>query len=435
MANPIIEARTERTKWFLESRFGMFIHWGLYAIPARGEWIRNMERITEEDYQVYFDEFNPIYYNPKEWAKLAKEAGMKYAVLTAKHHDGFCLFDSKLTDYKSTNTQCGRDLVREFLDAFRAEGIKVGLYYSLLDWHHPDYPHFSDTIHPMRENPAYPDEGRDFSKYIEYFHGQVKELLTNYGKLDIMWFDFSYGDMCGEKWEATKLMEMIRSIQPWLIVDNRLEAAGETYGSIITDNPTVYSGDFASPEQMIPPEGMTDIHGNSIPWESCITLNDHWGYCAADHHYKSPRMVVRNLVECVSKNGNMLLNVGPNAKGEIPVESVEILKEVGKWMKENSDSIYGCGISEMPKPDWGRYTQKGNKLYAHIFDECINAVTLDISADKIEKARLLMDGSEIQVTVPWNAVAFPNKSFFTFGGQSFPLPDELDTVVEITLKD
>src|SRR5699024_1855529 len=139
MANPIIEARTERTKWFLESRFGMFIHWGLYAIPARGEWIRNMERITEEDYQVYFDEFNPIYYNPKEWAKLAKEAGMKYAVLTAKHHDGFCLFDSKLTDYKSTNTQCGRDLVREFLDAFRAEGIKVGLYYSLLDWHHPDY--------------------------------------------------------------------------------------------------------------------------------------------------------------------------------------------------------------------------------------------------------------------------------------------------------
>ena len=186
---------------------------------------------------------------------------------------------------------------------------------------------------------------------------------------------------------------------------------------------------------MIPPEGMTDIHGNSIPWESCITLNDHWGYCAADHHYKSPRMVVRNLVECVSKNGNMLLNVGPNAKGEIPVESVEILKEVGKWMKENSDSIYGCGISDMPKPDWGRYTQKGNKLYAHIFDECINAVTLDISADKIEKARLLMDGSEIQVTVPWNAVAFPNKSFFTFGGQSFPLPDGLDTVVEIYLKD
>lgn len=230
-------------------------------------------------------------------------------------------------------------------------------------------------------------------------------------------------------------MEMIRELQPWLIVDNRLEAAGETYGSIATDNPSIYSGDFASPEQMIPPAGMTDIHGNSIPWESCITLNDHWGYCAADHHYKSPRMVVHNLVECVSKNGNMLLNVGPNAKGEIPEESVEILKEVGKWMKENSDSIYGCGISSYAKPDWGRFTQKGNKLYAHIFEECINAYTLDIAKDKIVSARLVGDGSEILLETPWNAVAFPDKTFFKFGDKSFPLPDGKDTVVEFTLKD
>ncbi len=435
MANPIIEARTERTKWFLESRFGMFIHWGLYAIPARGEWLRNNERTTLEDYQVYFDEFNPVNYNPKEWAKLAKEAGMKYAVLTAKHHDGFCLFDSKLTDYKSTNTQSGRDLVREFLEAFRAEGIKVGLYYSLLDWHHPDYPHCSDSIHPMRENPAYPDEGRDFNKYIEYFHGQVKELLTNYGKLDVMWFDFSYGDMYGEKWQATKLMEMIRSIQPWLIVDNRLEAAGEHYGSIITDNPSIYSGDFASPEQMIPAKGMTDVHGNSIPWESCITLNDHWGYCSADHHYKTPKMIIHNLVECVSKNGNLLLNVGPTAKGEIPPESVAILKEVGRWMKENSDSIYGCGISDMEKPDWGRFTQKGKKLYAHVFEECISPIALDLLPSQVEKVRLLSDNSEIKLEVPWNAVTIKDKSFFSFGGKTFPLPDDLDTVVEITLKD
>ena len=204
--NEIIKARTERTKWFLHDRFGMFIHWGLYSIPARGEWVRNAEQMPEEKYLRYYEEFNPVNYDPKAWAKAAKEAGMKYAVLTAKHHDGFCLFDSKLTDFKSTNTKCGRDLVREFLDAFRAEGIKVGLYYSLLDWHHPDYPHSTDRIHPMRGNPDYPDEGRDFSRYIEYFHGQVRELLTDYGKLDIMWYDFSYDDMTGEKWEATKLV-------------------------------------------------------------------------------------------------------------------------------------------------------------------------------------------------------------------------------------
>ncbi len=432
--NEIIEARTQRTKWFLESRFGMFIHWGLYAIPARGEWVRSQERIPEKDYLPFFEEFNPVNYDPKAWARAAKEAGMKYAVLTSKHHDGFCLFDSQLTDYKSTNTKCGRDLVREFLDAFRAEGIKVGLYYSLLDWHHPDYPHYGDTHHPMRNHPECSNESRDFSRYVEYLHGQVRELLTNYGRLDIMWYDFSYGEMFGEKWEATKLVKMVRELQPWIILDNRLEAAGESYGSITGDNPSVYSGDFASPEQMIPPEGMTDIHGKSIPWESCITLNDHWGYCSADRHYKPARMVVRSLVECVSKNGNMLLNVGPNAKGEIPEESLAILKEVGRWMKENGESIYGCGISELPKPEWGRYTQKGKKVYAHIFEESVNAVTVDLPPDRIEKARLLRDGAEIWLEKPWNAAAFPSKTFFTFGGQSFPLPDETDTVVELTLK-
>jgi alpha-L-fucosidase len=210
MSQSYIEQRTERTKWFLEERFGMFIHWGLYAIPARGEWVRNNERISVEDYQVYYDQFNPDRYDPRAWAKTAKAAGMKYAVLTAKHHDGFCLFDSQLTDYKSTNTKTGRDLVREFLEAFRAEGIKVGLYYSLIDWHHPDYPAFGDTHHPMRDNEQYKMDPSRFGAYLDYMHGQVHELLTNYGKLDIMWFDFSYGELKGEAWRATELMQMIR---------------------------------------------------------------------------------------------------------------------------------------------------------------------------------------------------------------------------------
>ena len=186
---------------------------------------------------------------------------------------------------------------------------------------------------------------------------------------------------------------------------------------------------------MIPPQGLTDSHGNSIPWESCMTLNDHWGYCSTDHKYKSPRLVLRNLVECVSKNGNMLLNVGPNAKGEIPRESLDILKEVGVWMKENSASIYGCGISELPKPEWGRLTQKGNKLYAHVFEECTNAYALNIDPDRIESVRLVSDGSEMFADRPWNAKAFPDITFFRFGKDSFPLPDEMDTVVEFTLKD
>ena len=425
----------ERTEWFRRSRFGMFIHWGLYAIPARGEWVRSNEQMTEEAYQTYFDEFDPVRYNPREWARLAREAGMKYAVLTAKHHDGFCLFDSALTDYKSTNTRCGRDLVREFLDAFRAEGLKVGLYYSLLDWHHPDYPHESDRIHPMRGNPACGDEHRDFQNYIRYFHGQVRELLTNYGRLDLMWFDFSYDQMSGERWHASELMEMIHSLQPWLITDNRLEAAGESYGSLLSGNPSPYAGDFVSPEQLVPPEGIVDVNGDPVPWEACITLNDHWGYCAHDRHYKTAAMVIRHLVECVSKNGNLLLNVGPNAKGEIPPESVAVLKEVGSWMQKNGASVWNCGAAGLPKPDWGRLTRNGNRLYAHVTEPCINAVALKIPADRILKARLLSDGSEIAVETPWNAVAFPDYSFFTFGGRSFPLPDDRDTVVEFTLKE
>ncbi|MCL2299507.1 MAG: alpha-L-fucosidase, partial [Firmicutes bacterium] len=230
------DQRDARTKSFLEDRFGMFIHWGLYAIPARGEWVRNGERISNEDYQKYFDEFDPVRYDPKTWAALAKQAGMKYAVMTTKHHDGFCLFDSQYTDYKATNTPAGRDLIREYVDAFRAEGLKVGFYYSLLDWHHEDYPKYDDSIHPMRENEAYKDERIDFANYVEYLHNQVRELCTNYGKIDIMWFDFSYGDLRGEKWGATKLVEMIRELQPGIIIDNRLGGDGAAA------EPPVYAG-------------------------------------------------------------------------------------------------------------------------------------------------------------------------------------------------
>ena len=430
------DAYHKRIQWFTHDRFGMFIHWGLYAIPARGEWLRSTERMTIEDYEPFFKEFNPVDFDPKAWAKACKEAGMKYAVLTAKHHDGFCLFDSALTDYKSTNTPCGRDLVREYLEAFRAEGLKVGLYYSLLDWHHPDYPHYGDRQHPMRDNEAYKglEAGRNFDNYLTYMHGQVKELCTGYGKLDLLWFDFSYDDMTGEKWRASELVKMVRSYQPDILIDNRLEASGSGFGSLLSGSPTDYSGDFVSPEQIIPPEGIRDVNGNPVTWEACITMNNNWGYCAKDKHFKSAEMMIKKLVECVGKGGNLLLNIGPDARGNIPPESLEILAGIGRWMRLNSKSIYGCGLAGVPKPDYGRITRNGNLLYYHVTEPLVGFVPLTgIQADQIKKVRLLQDGSEMQVSQSWITDNYPDIAFVSFGS-SPKLPDPIDTVIEVELK-
>ena len=280
--------RTARTEWFRKDRFGMFIHWGLYSIPARGEWVRSTERISVEDYEPFFKEFNPVDYDPKEWARIAKNAGMKYAVLTTKHHDGFCLFDSKLTDYKSTNTPCGRDLVREYVDAFREAGLKIGFYYSLLDWHHPDYPHYGDRNHPMRENPAYSNENRDFSRYVEYLHGQVRELLTNYGKIDIIWFDFSYEEMRGEKWHAAELVRMARELQPGIIIDNRLEGSGEQSGTILTAHPSISKSRI--PMKSLP------INGKSRKW----SMNSSWKVQPQRPIHSSSRQRPRMIRSCTT---------------------------------------------------------------------------------------------------------------------------------------
>ncbi|MCI8443263.1 MAG: alpha-L-fucosidase [Provencibacterium sp.] len=433
------EAYNRRMQWYLHDRFGMFIHWGLYAIPARGEWVRSQEQIPVEEYEAFFKEFNPVDFDPHKWARAAKEAGMNYAVLTAKHHDGFCLFDSALTDYKSTNTPCGRDLVREYLDAFRAEGLKVGLYYSLLDWHHPDYPHYGDRHHPMRENEAFKNHTYDFDRYLSYMHGQVKELCTNYGKIDLFWFDFSYDDMSGEKWKATELVRMIRSYLPDVLIDNRMtvnrmDQKQEGTGSLLSGDPAEYSGDFVSPEQIIPPEGIRDVGGNPVAWESCITMNNHWGYCAADKHYKPADMLIKKLVECVSKNGNLLLNVGPDARGNIPRQSLDILRRIGEWMHHSSASIYGCGGSELPKPDYGRITAAPGRLYFHVMEPLVGFVPLTgVRTQDIEQIRLLCDGSELKIADNWITENYPDVTFVSFG-ESPLLPDPVDTVIEVQLK-
>ena len=423
--------RFGNSKWFRDARFGMFIHWGLYAIPARGEWVKSTEKTSDEVYDRYFQDFNPTEFNPKLWAKIAKQAGMQYAVFTAKHHDGFCLFDSGYTDYKITNTKFSKDAVKEFLDAFRAEGLRVGLYYSLLDWHHKDYPAFDDPYHPMRGNPEF-NYNRDFSKYLEYMHNQVKELVTKYGKLDLMWLDFSYDDLRGEKWKATELVNMIRNNQPDILLNNRLDAAADHFGGIMTDNPKPYSGDFACPELLMPPKGLKDTSGEAVPWELCASLNESWGYNAQDNNYKDADLLVKKLTEAVSKGGNLILNVGPYANGRLSNQTLSIMEKIGQWLEIYGESIYGCNDSNLEKPEWGRYTQKGNYIYAHIYERPIGPCVLLPSIDKkdIESIVMLKDGSEIKLMTEWIAANYPDYTF----AEIAPSKYQDITVLKIKLK-
>lgn len=429
-----------RSQWFRDARFGMFIHWGAYAVPGRGEWVRSVERMSVADYQYAVDAFNPDSFDPHAWAETAAAAGMKYAVLTAKHHDGFCLFDSQLSDYTIMENGCGRDLVREFLDAFRARGIKVGLYFSLLDWHHPDFPTYGDDHHPMRDNPEFADHRPNMERYTEFMHGQVRELCTNYGELDLLWFDFSYGALRSEAWRAEQLMAMVRELQPNVITDNRLETSGEGLGSIVTSSPHSYSGDFVSPEQVIPAEPILDDAGNPVPWESCITLNNHWGYAAEDHDWKDASTIIRTLVDCTSKGGNLLLNVGPGPDGRIPEESVRVLQEVGEWMSRNGTSIYGAGPSSYQRPTWGCYTQAGATLFAHVFLQPIGplALTGGVKATDIASIVALADGSPRELCTDWVVAAYPDLPFISMGPTAaftYRLPDAADTVFSLTLNE
>ena len=428
------EAYERRVEWFTRARFGMFIHWGLYSIPARGEWVRSEEFIPKEDYDPLIHEFTAPRCDVRQWMEAARDAGMQYVVFTAKHHDGFCLYDSAYTDFKSTNSPAGRDFVPEVLDAARDCGLRAGLYFSIIDWRHPDFPHYGDKQHPMRNDPAYGNEGRDFGRYLDYMHAQVRELCTNYGKLDLLWFDFSYDELRGEAWRAAELMEMVRSLQPDVIVNNRLEVSGEGYGSLAECRPTPYHGDFVTPEKMVPPQGLQDAEGRPLVWESCVTMNEHWGYCAVDNFYKPAPMLIKKLVECVSKGGNMILNVGPDATGRIPQRSLDILAEIGRWMDKNGGSIYGCGPSGLEKPDYGRVTRRGDTLYFHLYENTIGPMPLaGVDKDSIAAIRRLADGTEVRLSDSWTHSDYPDVAFADLGPDPV-LPDSTDTVLEVRLK-
>ena len=285
----------------------------------------------------------------------------------------------------------------------------------------------------MRSDPACSNEGRDFDRYLDYMHAQVRELCANYGKLDLLWFDFSYDRLRGEAWRATALMEMVRALQPGVIIDNRLEVSGEGFGSLAACQPTPYHGDFVSPEQIIPPNGLRDAEGNPLIWESCVTMNNHWGYCATDHFYKSAPLLIRKLVECVSKGGNLLLNVGPDAQGRFPQESLAILREIGAWMDRNGESVYGCGMAGLPKPEYGRLTRNGDRLYVHIFENTLGPLPLfGLRREDVRSIRRLCDGSEVPISTSWVHSDYPDILFADLGPDPV-LPDQTDTVLEVRL--
>ena len=382
-----------RMKWWTDARFGMFIHWGLYALPARHEWVKNGERMTNEQYQRYFELFDPDLYNPKEWARMAKAAGMRYVVLTAKHHEGFCLWDSKYTDYKATNTPFGKDLIKEYVEAFRAEGLKVGFYYSLIDWHHPDYT--IDRVHPQRQESdadyAKLNAGKDMNKYREYLKNQVRELLTNYGEISIIWFDFSFPGKNGKgraDWDSENLLKLARSLQPGIIVDDRLDLEDVAGG-----------WDFTTPEQEKVAK-WPERNGKRIPWETCQTFSGSWGYYRDEYTWKSPAQLIELLVESVSKGGNLLLNVGPTARGTFDYRAQASLAAMGEWMKVNGRSVYGCteapaGLVAPPNTllTWNPAT---NRLYVHLLVYPLDRINLAGLAGKVKYAQFLHDASEIR---------------------------------------
>jgi len=384
-----------RMKWWRDARFGLFIHWGVYSVPAGeyqgktdyAEWFLEETHMPVSQYEKFAQQFNPVQFDAANWVRLAKAAGVKYIVITSKHHDGFGMFRSTLTDWCISRTPFQRDPIAELSAACKAEGIRFCLYHSIMDWHSPDW----GTRRPWNDLAANAGPP-NMDRYVTYMKGQLKELLTRYGPIGLLWFDGEWES----PWTAERgedLYNYVRSLQPEIIVNNRVGKARDGMAGMNQGRESV--GDYGTPEQTIPPTGF----GPGVDWESCMTMNDHWGYNKADQNWKSAQTLVRNLIDCSSKGGNYLLNVGPTSAGLIPPPSVERLKEIGQWMDVNSEAIYGTTASPFNRPlPWGRCTRKvsGNRttLYLHVFDwPADGQLLVPTLANKIQRAYLLADKS------------------------------------------
>jgi alpha-L-fucosidase len=403
--------KDERMQWWREARFGMFIHWGVYSIPAGtwngrqiggiGEWIMNRGKIPVADYQAMAKQFNPVKYDPDAWVRMAKDAGMKYIVITSKHHDGFALFGSKASKWNVVDaTAYGKDLLRPLAEACKKYGIKLGFYYSQAqDWNNPGG---SAARRPTKEGWANPDsviidaytkehnghwdpaqEKKTFAQYIDDVAvPQVKEILTNYGDLAVLWWD-TPTNMTDDA--ATKLQALL-AIQPAIITNDRLKRPN-------------FLGDHKTPEQRIP--NLADLDGTD--WETCMTMNGTWGYKSYDHNYKTPETLIRNLLDIASKGGNFLLNVGPTDLGEFPQESVDILAKMGQWMKVNGEAVYGTKASPWGLYTWGRCTKKDTKdgtiLYFSVFNwPADGKLSIPGLKNGVSSASLLTTGAKLRTT-------------------------------------
>jgi alpha-L-fucosidase len=394
--------REQRMKWWHEAKFGMFIHWGLYSVIGRQEWAIEEQGIPLAQYEILAKHFKPKPNAARDWAKLAKRAGQKYMVMTTKHHEGFCLFDSKLTDYNAAQQGPGRDLVREYVEAARAEGLRVGFYYSLMDWHHPDGARCATDENARK-------------RFVEYTHGLIRELMTNYGKIDILWYDVS-SPLSPEGWESERMNKMVFELQPEIIVNNR----------------NGLEGDFSTPEQHI------EASKEGRAWESCMTLNDSWGYSKSDKDWKTPKTILDNLATCAKGGGNYLLNIGPKADGSVPEESVSILETVGRWMDTNGKTIYPAErISTPGSGGCANFTGSGNTLYIHVhawpgstpaqewltFYQPPCVISFGGMQSKVKSARVLKTGA---------SVAFTQDEFhLRLTGLPEQAPDDPVTVIEV----
>ncbi len=390
-------------KWFAEARFGMFIHWGLYSLLGRGEWVMFQEKISPDEYAPLARRFRPRRFDADAWVRLAKEAGCKYVVLTTRHHDGFCLFDSEVSEFTSVKTAAGRDFVAEYVRACRRAGLKIGLYYSLLDWRFPAY--FA--------GPAKDPVG--WQEHVRYSHAQVRELCTKYGKIDLLWYDGAWvpwaeGDPAvnhapkGDVWRAAELNAMVRELQPHVVINNRS-------GTL---------EDYDTPEQHVQasPSGRC--------WETCMTMNDHWGYCAGDHNWKTTTQLLHHLVTCAGGGGNLLLNVGPRADGTVPAPSVKRMRELGEWMSRNGPAVYGAGRAPFGGNNLGLTTARGNTVYLHVFYWPGRSLKLPGVQPRVTSARLLATGERLKVD--------QKGDILHLSGMPQAAPDRRDTVIALRVR-
>jgi len=401
------QEKIARMAWFQEARFGMFIHWGVYSVPAGewsgktsyGEWFMEETHMPVSEYEKFAAQFNPVKFDAKEWVRNAKNAGVKYIVITSKHHDGFGMYRSDLTDWCIKSTPFQRDPLKELAAACKDEGIVFCFYHSIMDWHHPDWGTRRKWNDKAIGTP-------DMERYTTYMKGQLKELLTGYGPIGILWFDGAWESPWTHE-RGVDLYNYVRSLQPSIIVNNRV---GKGRSGMQGMDKGQGVGDYGTPEQEIPATGF----GSDVAWESCMTMNNHWGYNKNDQNWKSAKTLIQNLVNCASKGGNYLLNVGPTSEGLIPGPSIERLAAMGAWMKVNSESIYGTTASPFAILAWGRCTQKPGKLYLHVFDWPKDATLRVPLANKVVGAYLLAnrtqpltvtakDGAGVSVAVPAEA--------------------------------